>query len=472
MSNLKLLLLHLPFLGVLLYWAINSPSVGGDGDTIFHYYLVDQAQRDPQYFFDLWGKPFFTLFAYPFVATLGFTGIKIFNVLCGTAAVFVASLVAKKLKVKFFYLLPFLALLAPAYPFYLQTGLTEPFAALVLISIVWLFLYEKPLPAYILISFLPYCRSEAKIFLLFFLAFTILQQHYKYVPWLLLGSVVYALAGSLVHGSVFWIFDSPYASGASVYGSGPWTHFVDRLFVMLALPSFVLLCLGLARAFYKVFTDGSYRQNEMWLIPGLFLAMFSAHTTVWALGIFASAGLDRVLVIVFPMAWVLMVQGLDLLLFRLKRYPKWAFSLAVLFIAFQVTVTATSRFTEFFYKQGTRLTKEQRFVQQEIAPYLQSIENEKGLHLISDEAYLGIALGKNPKDTLHFSDWFTLQSDLLQRLTDSTLILWDDKVVPVHHGLTLEKMRAKPYLQEVKHWQTPYEGKHYVLFKPVDSITN
>lgn len=470
MKNWQLALLHLPFLGILIYLAASSPSVGGDGDTIMHYFLVEQAQRDPQFFFNLWGKPFFTLFAYPFAVGFGFVGIKVFNVLCGTGAVFIASLIAKRLNKKYYYLIPVLAFLTPAFPFYLLSGLTEPFAALVLATIVLLFIHKQPLPAYILISFLPYCRSEAKIFLLLFLLYGLVQKHYKYLPLLAFGSIVFAIAGSFVKGTPMWIFESTYAAGPSVYGSGPWLHFVNRIFVMLALPSFLLLCLGLLRSFYKIFTNGNYRQSEMWLIPGLFLAMFSAHTTVWALGIYASAGLDRVLLIVFPMAWVLMIDGLILMVLGLRERPKIARAAVGSWLVFQIVIFSTSKFTHYFFKQGTQLTNEQKFLYQEIVPYLKAIEQKQGLHLITDEAYLGVALNKNPKDPRHYANWFPINANKLEALTDSTQILWDDKVVPVHQGLTLEDMRNKPYLKEVKHWQTPNKGKHYVLFQPADSI--
>ena len=63
----KIALLHLPFLALLIIAAIVTPSVGGEGDTIMHYYIAEQALRDPIFFFHLWGKPFFTLFASPLI---------------------------------------------------------------------------------------------------------------------------------------------------------------------------------------------------------------------------------------------------------------------------------------------------------------------------------------------------------------------------------------------------------------------
>lgn len=142
MSNTKLALLHLPFLIVLIWLALITEGTGGTGDTLLHFYYAQASWHEPIHFFNLWAKPLFTLFASPF-AQFGFDGIQVFNAICGTGAVFLASLCAKNLGKGFYYLLPLLAFIAPGFHSYLFSGLTEPFSALVLIAVVYLLLKNQ-----------------------------------------------------------------------------------------------------------------------------------------------------------------------------------------------------------------------------------------------------------------------------------------------------------------------------------------
>jgi hypothetical protein len=464
MRHLKLFLLHLPFLVVSLYYAVTSPSTGGNGDTLYHFFYAAQAPLEPIYYFHLWAKPFFTLAASPFAYFFGFAGIKVFNVLCGTGAVYLTTLIAQKLNLRYYFLTPIVAFAAPAFPFFLQSGLTEPFGALLLAGVVLLFLYEKPLPAYILISFLPYVRSEAKIFILLFLAYGIINKHYRYLPLMALGTVFYALVGGFFKGTVFWILDSPYASGPSPYGSGPWDHFIQRLFTMLALPAFVLLCVGLLLAIYKVVTQAVYRKKEMWLIPGLFLSLFTAHSTVWALGIFASAGLERVLLIVFPMAWILILQGLELLVYPIKQRPWLGHSLVAAFLVLQVVFFYTSKTMRYYRHMALHLMPHQELVHQKIGPFIAQMNITDGLKLITDEGYLGVFLNKNPINKEDFLHWNTIRNNQLDDLSTHTLVLWDSYSVPIHQGITLKDLQKKQYLIEEKTWKVPQASRKYVLF--------
>lgn len=463
MSKRQLFLLHLPFLGALLYLAINYDSVGGHGDTLMHYFLVEQAAREPIYFFDLWGKPFFTLFAFPF-AQFGFVGIKIFNALCGTGAVFLSALAAKKLGHKHYWLIPFLAFIAPAFPFYLMTGLTEPFSALVLMGSVVLLLNKKPLPAYLLASFLPFCRSEAQVLLVIFLIYGLLQKHYRYLPLLLAGTVIYALVGSYWRGSIFWISEEVYRAGPSAYGQGTWMHFVDRIFIMTALPSFVLLCLGLLRAGIKFFKSKAFRLKEVWLIHAMFLAIFMAHATVWALGIYASAGLERVLILVFPMMWVIMLDGLNFSLWKFKNRAAVKTGIISVWLLLILGFTyINNRFTQHYFYLHTQLSHEQKLVRDSIYPYIKT-NFPKADFFFTDESYLAIATGYNKKDTAHFSHWISPRDMDTSKFDDNVLFLWDDKRVAVHHGVELEELKEVAWLRELKRWQAPYDGMRFVLF--------
>ena len=468
MQTGKIALLHLPFLAALLVAAIYSPSVGGEGDTIMHYFIAEQALTDPVLFFDLWGKPLFTLFAAPFTL-LGFTGIKIFNVLCGVGAVFLSTLTAKKLNYTYYWVLPFLALLVPAFPFHLLSGLTEPFGALLVSAILLLLVLKKNIPAYILVSFLPYARSEAKVLLIVFIIYAIFQKHYRYLPLLLTGSILYALIGSFWKDSVFWIFESPYASGASVYGHGEWNHYIKRLMVMNATPAFILLLLGLLSSFIQFFTNADYRKRGFWLTTGNFLVLFCAHSTVWALGIFASAGLERVLIIVFPPMWLLMTKGIEFLSSPLKNKNTWRIALVILCIGINVKATFYNNDLTYYYANvGLNLSTEQKLIQEEIAPYIKEHHPNHQL-FVADEGYLGIALVFNMIDHKNRLNWDIVKHPQWHLLNDSTLFFWDSQMPPVQYGVTEEKVSEIPWLKEVKRWEEYngiplHNGRKYILY--------
>ena len=76
-----------------------SEGTHGGADDVNHYQLARYAFQHPEFFLDQWGKPFFTALMAPF-AQLGFNGVRIFNVLAGTLAIYLTYRMALQLKLK------------------------------------------------------------------------------------------------------------------------------------------------------------------------------------------------------------------------------------------------------------------------------------------------------------------------------------------------------------------------------------
>ena len=75
---------NLIWLIVIIFDAIlvfNIDSTFDGGDSILHYLQAHQALETPHYFLDMWAKPIFILFAFPF-AKVGWIGMKVFNMIC------------------------------------------------------------------------------------------------------------------------------------------------------------------------------------------------------------------------------------------------------------------------------------------------------------------------------------------------------------------------------------------------------
>ena len=369
MTKKIVLLIHLAIFIALCFLAILTPGTGGGGDSLAHYFISQNSWYDTYSMFRHWGKPFFVFFSSPF-AQFGFVGIKIFNVLCGTLASYITFLVASKLNKNTSWFIPIIAFSAPGLYVYLMSGLTEPFSALVCISSVYLLLTNKTAWGLILASFLPFCRSEAQLFLFLFAGYALLNNKWKYLPLLLTGYITYSIIGRLVHfDSFMWIFDIPYKSGKSPYGSGPWYHYIVRLMYMLATPAYLLFGLGLIKMCIRIFKEKKFWRGEFLLVHAMAIGLITAHSIVWALGVYASAGLERVMVVVFPFLWLIMLDGLNLFKDILSRiYKPLAFALPIIFIIGQYVFMQRSPHAHYYKGIATKLSVEDKFLKDTVSP--------------------------------------------------------------------------------------------------------
>ncbi len=462
MTKRILLLTHAIILLVLWVLAFVTDGTGGGGDSITHFFFAQLSWKEPANFFDHWGKPFFTLFASPW-AQFGFIGIKLFNILCGVLSSYLASLIAIRLSKPWPWAISIMAFVAPAYYTFLFSGLTEPFSSLVVIGAVYLCLSGKIGWGLFLASFLPFCRSEAQVFLLFFFVFAILNKSWKLTPLLLAGYIIYALVGSLYLESPLWIFEVPYNPTGSVYGHGEWLHYIKLMTSMLGLPFMLLAVLGLFQFFRKAFIQRNFKwKSELWLVHGIFFSLLVGHTVVWALGIYGSAGLSRTLITVFPLLWLIMLDGVILLkdyssqLFKVKAFVLPTFILLVQFGWIFSTSDASS-----YYNAHLKRNSEDYFIQNEIGSYIKQNYPEYE-HFVIDKPYMALALGINFIDYDYRSNWsYYFRMD---QLPQPALFIYDPYYPSIQHGVSLELVRKENKLEQLMEWTSP-NGQHYVLFK-------
>lgn len=442
-----------------------NPAVGGEGDTIMHFFWANQALDSADALFRSWAKPFFTLFAAPWTL-FGFSGIKIFNILCGTAASYFSCRIAIDRNWPNYWLVPLIAFSGPAFISYLNTGLTEPFGALVLISGIY-FLNKggkwNLVFAYSLLSFLPFCRSEAQVLLPVFALYGVLNKQLKYIGLLAMGTLFYSIVGGFFREDFFWVFSSPYVGGASVYGQGKWSHYLERLNIMLSLPINLAFLIGFIATIVSSFKHKSFWRQEFLLIalvPSIFIL---AHSVVWTLGIYASAGLERVLIMVFPLIWLLALYGLNTLGQWIKRpYSSLAISLFLL-SSWYSNYDRKEDFKHYF-KQAYQIGPYQTLLTNEIYPFIQAeFPNYQNLQLVSDLPYLSILSGHNPLNLKEQVNWQRVDKAIYHQIEADAIFIWDSHNVPFYTGVDESFLKELSWLEPLKEWEMG--GRKYIVLR-------
>ncbi|MCF8425896.1 MAG: hypothetical protein K9H61_04125 [Bacteroidia bacterium] len=416
-----------------LLTALFTDGLGNVGDSITHYIIAKYSWKMPILFFDHWGKPFFSLIASPF-AQFGFKGIKLFNVLCAISSAWFAGQVARKLEINYWYFTPIFVLCAPLYFPVMLSGLTEPFSALVVIIGVYLWLEEKEILSISLSSLLPFVRSEGLIILLVILTYLLFKKKFKLIPWLLFGHVVYSFAGWYFHKDLLWVFTKiPYATASSVYGKGTWFHFIEQLYFCLAPILFFGLILGVFFEIKSWFKPNlKINLEQLFLVYGISVAFVLAHTIFWALGIFNSMGLNRVLVTIFPLLGIIILIGFSDLLNTLPSFFQRPLGI-VLLVAILIFPFLNNP-ASIDFKKSTQLSEEQVFIKSAIAPYL--IKKYPTQTYVSAESSFALFTNRNVYDE---SNWkfagYTKESK------SGEVILYDPWYFQIESGLSLSNLQ-------------------------------
>ncbi len=424
-DSIAILLMFILALPV-LYFSLLVPFETDTGDSVVHYFFARYAFQDPKLFLDHWAKPFFTLLASPF-AQFGFSGIKLFNGLIGLFSAWFAFCIAKKLELKFPWLAIILVMFAPAYFVKLFSGYTEPLFGLILIASVYLVLIRRPFSAAVLLSFLPFVRSEGLILLMVFTLYFVLQKNYKAIILLATGHIFYSVAGFISGKNLLWIFTEMPYHVVSTYGKGNFSHYPQQLMLTLGVPVFLLCICGivfllLSIAIPKIKANSLYRAEVNVLIFGSFAAYFLFHVVSWGFGLFGSAGLSRVLTAMVPLLGVISLIGFNFLIgWKYKsRLPLHA-------LIYVPVITYILVFPFLSNPASINRGKDlQRSAEMKLMHTIAGDINKQypGKFLYYSNPYLSYALNINPFDqTKHlcFTDW---QSRKI--LQPNSLVIWDN----------------------------------------------
>ena len=411
-------------------------GTGDAGDSIQHYLFAKFAPKHPELYFDHWAKPVFVLLASPF-AQFGFTGIKIFNAIISLFTILFTFKSSRELNLKNAIASTVLLIFSPLFYILTFSGLTEPLFAL-FIS-VWLYavLKKNYLTASLIISFLPFVRSEGLIIICVFATYLLLIRAWRYLPYLLSGHLLYSIAGYFIYGDFLWVFNKiPYLGINPGYGSGKLFHFVDQLFYVIGMPVYILFSIGLIKIFFNFIKKRNNKIGPPILILSAFAAFFISHSLFWYYGIFNSMGLKRVLVGITPLIAIMALVGYNFIseiVFANQKTLNLIVRTSI--IATIIIFPFTSNPAAIHWEKDMRLSKAQQSAK-EVANYIQKEIPANRCYFYS-HPYLSIALNVDPFDINKRQD---LKIDVIDKLKTGDLIIWDNWFAKIENGITTKEL--------------------------------
>jgi len=419
--------------------ALVSSAVYDTGDGITHYEIARWSWKHPELFLHHWGKPLFTILSSPF-AQFGYKGIVIFNVLCHVSTAWITWRIAVRLKLPFAFLAGPLVIFAPISWGVAQSGLTEPLFALTLISGIYFVTGGRNIVAALIISLLPFARTEGFFLAPLFGLFFLIRRDYISMVLLASGTLVFSILGSLfVHHDFLWlIHGNPYV-GESKYGHGGFFHFVGQSEFIFGWAMTVLIPLGfLTLLFRKRFTP-PHSLAEIILVFGVFFVFYTLHTIFWWQGIFGSYGLIRVIACVVPCAVIISLRGIQLST-RMYDGSTTVVNLTV-FVVAGLTIFNTVNHSGIILQPDDK-----QMTAQKVANEIKSRKLENNF-LYFGHPLIRYMIGKDPYDNTQCTELYGFRQNTVP--LKNALVIWDSHFGPVQFDLTEEQLLDKPELTEL-----------------------
>lgn len=419
---------------ILMNWRNKLPVDAGDG--ILHYSISKQSLKDPLYLLDHWGKPLYTLMASPF-AQLGFKWYVVFNILVFAATCFVVFVLLKHLKAGWFYytLFPLLLVAVPDYSYCVLGGMTEPFFGLLLVLLIYFSIRNNWLVFAIIASFTPFARSEGMLVVVAAFGLMLWLRQWKYLPLLLTGFLIYAVAGWIILDKFWWYFsENPYPPD-SIYGSGPWYHYIVSwanhfgVITLILLPVGLLGCniLSKKRAiphFTLVFLFGI----------GIYLGIVVIHSYFWAFGLRGAAGLTRIATLGLPAILLFVVIGCEYVTRELGRIPHLIGG-TILILLF------VKEFPELPYPLKPNPFED---ILIQAADYVDEHYDDEPIYYYHPLLAWRMNVGMKETHTRYEQLCFGNNKDILYNATPGGILIRDPQFGPVEHGLKLDFMAQFP----------------------------
>jgi hypothetical protein len=421
----------------LLCFAFVAEGTGDTGDSVFHYLFSKYAFEYPANFLNHWAKPFFVLVSAPF-AQFGFVGIKVFNCCVATITVWLVYKVAKLLNSSNAWLAPIFLIFTPGYFTHIFSGLTEPLFGMILMWGLYLFFSKKHLFAAIILSFLPFVRSEGLIIVGVFAVYFVFDKGYRFLPWLFFGHLFYSIVGAFYYRDLFWVFTKiPYSDSTGKYGSGNWNHFLIQLNYIIGVPLYLFLGLGFVLKLKQFFTQGFLKaifdSSGTTILHVLFSSFIVAHSLFWYFGIFESMGMKRVLIAVVPLVPLIVLEGLNglITLFNkpiLQKSVFWVVFVAIVIFPFVPNPASVN------WKKDFSLTDDQLLIR-DVSAYIKTNYSDT-IYTYAAHPYFYLMNNINP-----FGDDFVeLKNRAIKPKPSHYLVIWDSWFATTENGVTLEQL--------------------------------
>jgi hypothetical protein len=438
----------------ILIFTLSLLSLGyfGGADNISHYLISHYAFKYPHLFLYSWGRPLYTILSAPF-AQFGLQGVKLLNILLGISTAWLAYRTAMMLKIKPAFLSVVFVCFTPLYFMMMPTALTEILFSFVLVLSVFLFIRGNYIASALVVSFLPFARTEGFIILPVFLFALWRAKQYKAIPWLATGVIFFSILGSWYYKDLFWVFTQfpyPVTYHHPIYNKGGslW-HFLQTRDSTLGLPLEILFLagtIGIGRDFFSGDQNLRHRMHLLAaLVLGPFLLYLAFHSFLFWKAMGGSLGLERVLAAVMPFAALVALKGYATLeeVAGQNRTIRSIFMLLV--IAFVVIIPFRWNVIPF------PLSPEEKIIK-EATEWIKTSTYSNRLVYYTDNNvpyYLGIdPYRKSPAACYLFGD-----EKYLDTIPPGSLLVWDAHFGANESKVPLDSLLGNPHQQLIKYFR-------------------
>ena len=432
-------------------------GTGDSGDSITHYLFARYAPLHPVLYLDHWAKPIFVLLASPF-AQFGFIGVKVFNALISMGIIFFTYKTAQQLTIKHPILVAVFLIFSPLFYILTFSGLTEPLFALFTILGIYFCSKQNYLTAALLISFLPYVRSEGLIIIGVFGLYFLYKRLWKPLPLLIAGSVLYGLVGYFVFGNFLWVItEIPYAKLSSVYGQGSLLHFVEQLINVTGVPIYLLFWIGVIGLIVLLLKRKTNAEQHILLLLG-FCAFFIAHSLFWYLGIFNSMGLKRVLIGVLPIIALIALLGFNFISGLINLKPTAKKTLQILVVVYVLVFPFLPNPSAIQWEKDMMLSPDQKLAIQ--TAELISKRKNVTYPLLYNHRYLSIPLNNDYFDSKQCKQ---ISFENINQMKTGDILIWDNYFAEFESGYKKEQLDSNVTLTSLAVFKSTEQGKEVVF---------
>jgi len=434
------------------------------GDSTYHFLHAQYALKYPELLLNHWAKPLFTLISVPF-AQFGFFGMKVMNTIIILLSIWFTFLSARLLNYKYAALIPVFLFPASAFMLSMYSGLTEPMFALFLSLGLYFSLCKKPIHAAIIISFLPFIRTEGQIIMIVYTVYYLFNKQWKIIPLLLVGNIIYGFVGLIFKNDFLFTFhENSYATGEDNYGSGGPFHFIKQLGFHIGFPLYGLFLLGLIYFIFqlrkpKLFFKQTNSLELFFLVIGVYASFFISDTIFWWQGLFHSLGLPRVLTSIVPVGSIICLMGFTFLKDEiLGKWQKISLAFSYLLLAYIIIFPFSGNKAGFNFKKDFSLDDQQKELT-ELADWY-SRSGIKADHFYLAHQYFCIPMNIDPFDAKIKSDMDKYNAD---SVISNSLLVWDQWYAPIEFNIDLDTLENNPKLKLVKTMISGDKNNPYVI---------
>jgi hypothetical protein len=289
-----------------------------DDDVIAHYLIAKWSWKHPELFFDVWGRPTYTILYAP-VAPLGLTAVHVYSAALTALTSLGSVYLARSYKLQWYWLaLPFTGL-QPEFVRQGFSGLTELSFAFCLCWALIAYQHRRWGMLALAAGFLPLARYENLPIMLLFLIVLIQNRRYRESALLFTPMLAWNISQVISSGS--WtqlIFPLNRLLGQHPtpvvfdYGSGSLFYYIQVLPLSYGAICVVLAVAGMFRLRFGLL-------HLCFLIPVTILSV-----SYWAIPETGIAGYSRHLAAISPVVGVLAVAGVERSMLRFNRsFLRW-----------------------------------------------------------------------------------------------------------------------------------------------------